>query len=170
MFYTHHQITRDEKLIQFIQNAISSNWNPNPTWIMELDSDMADDKMEPVAPSSPPSLQPLSRQSTMSNDSDKKSIDFEIANLLAEHMPMDNSPLSSGFVPLRLVLLRPTRSPQEEEIVSILRRSYNGYLMIQRPLRDIALLLVQDYMLLQSMGNNASVGNMQNIQEEINKA
>ena len=131
---------------------------------------MADDtKMDsypPIAPfsnnsSSPPSLQPLSRQSTMSNNSDNRSVDFEIANLLAEQMPMGDSPLSSGYVSLRLVFLRSTRSTQEEEIVSILRRSYRGYMVIQRTPRDIALLLVHDFMHLQSsfVRNNAGNGN-----------
>ena len=151
IFYTEHQMTRDENLIQFIYNAISSNWNPNPRWIVELDSDMnkMDSSPAPFSnnSSSPPSLQPLSRSSSMSSDS--RSVELEIANLLGQQMPMGDSPLTSVYVSLRLILLRSLRSAQEEEIVGILRRSYRGYTVIQRSPRDIAMLLVQDYMYVQ---------------------
>jgi len=129
----------------------------------------------PIAPFSnesnnPPSLQPASssirQQSSASSSSNNvgdnngnRSLDFEIANLLAEQMPMGESPISSGYVSLRLVLLRSARSTQEEEIVTILRRSYRGYVVIQRRPQDIALLLVQDYMYLQnSYTRNQNVG------------
>merc|ERR1712232_186989 len=174
IFYTEHQLTHlDKQLISFIQNSIASNWNPNPRFILELDSDINDAAMEdstdnsPIAPFSnnsndPPALRPASfdRQpsTSSSNVSDNnRSLDFEIANLLAEQMPMGESPVSSGYVSLRLVLLRSARSAQEEEIVTILRRSYRGYEVIQRRPEDMALLLVQDYMYLQNsyIRNNA---------------
>jgi len=73
-------------------------------------------------------------------------------------MPMDESPVSSGYVSLRLVLLRSARSTQEEEIVTILRRSYRGYVVIQRRPQDMALLLVQDYMYLQNSYTRNNAG------------
>jgi len=175
IFYTEHQLTqRDAELISFIQNSITSNWNPNPRFILELDSDINDATMDdsadnlPIAPFSnnpndPPALRPASfnRQSSSSSSNindNNRSLDFDISNLLAEQMPMDESPVSSGYVSLRLVLLRSARSTQEEEIVTILRRSYRGYVVIQRRPQDMALLLVQDYMYLQNSYTRNNAG------------
>ena len=78
-------------------------------------------------------------------------IDNVIA-LLGEFMPSDpSSPIASylpGFMSLRLMLLRPSRAPQEEDLVRTMLGSYSSYSAGGRTKSDIAVMLARDYMFL----------------------
>lgn len=86
-----------------------------------------------------------------SNSEDDSRI-AEIVILLGDHMPSDpssaHSPYLSGFMSLRLLLLRSSRSPDEDEIIQTLLSSYSSYASSGRTQSDIALMLARDYMFL----------------------
>ena len=76
----------------------------------------------------------------------------EIVTLLGNHMPSDpssaNSAYLSGFMSLRLLLLRSSRSPDEDEIVQTLISSFSSYASSGRTQSDIALMLARDFLFL----------------------
>lgn len=76
----------------------------------------------------------------------------EVVSLLGEFMPSDpSSPMSpylSGFMSLRLLLLRPSRSTEEEELALTMLDSYSSYSAGGRLRNDIAVMLARDYMFL----------------------
>ena len=84
----------------------------------------------------------------------------KMIQLLGEHMPSDaSSPAAnylSGFMMLRLMLLRKTRSSAEEDMVRILTGSYTSYCSAGRTRGDIALLLARDCMFLSQPPQNSS--------------
>jgi hypothetical protein len=76
----------------------------------------------------------------------------DIVSLLGELMPSDpNSALApylSGFMSLRLLLLRSSRSPEEEDHARTMLDSYSSYSQGGRPKADIGVMLARDYMFL----------------------
>lgn len=78
----------------------------------------------------------------------------EVISLLGEYMPSEpNSPLAPflpGFMSLRLMLLRPSKSPEDEELVRTVLGSYSSYISSGRPKKDVALNLSQDFVFLSS--------------------
>ena len=76
----------------------------------------------------------------------------EIVSLLGELMPSDpNSALApylSGFMSLRLLLLKPSRSPEEEDRARTMLDSYTSYAQGGRSKSDIGVMLARDYMYL----------------------
>jgi hypothetical protein len=76
----------------------------------------------------------------------------EIVSLLGELMPSDpNSALApylSGFMSLRLLLLRTSRTPDEEDHARTMLDSYSSYSQGGRPRADIGVMLARDYMFL----------------------
>jgi hypothetical protein len=76
----------------------------------------------------------------------------EVVSLLGELMPSDpNSPFApylSGFMSLRLLLLRPSRSPDEEDLARTMLDSYSSYSQGGRSRADIGVMLSRDFMFL----------------------
>lgn len=76
----------------------------------------------------------------------------EIVSLLGELMPSDPSsalaPYLSGFMSLRLLLLRTSRTPEEEDHARTMLDSYSSYSQGGRPRADIGVMLARDYMFL----------------------
>jgi len=75
-----------------------------------------------------------------------------VITLLGELMPSDsNCPLSpylSGFMSLRLLLLRSTWSPEEEDLARTMLDSYTSYSQGGRSKSDIGIMMARDYMFL----------------------
>jgi hypothetical protein len=75
-----------------------------------------------------------------------------VISLLGEYMPSDPaSPLATylpGFMSLRLMLLRPSKVPEEEDIVRTMLGSFSSYSAGGRAKSDIAVMLARDYMFL----------------------
>jgi hypothetical protein len=75
-----------------------------------------------------------------------------VVNLLGEHMPSESSsPMAAylpGFMSLRLLILRPSRSEHEEELLQTMLDSYESYATAGRSPHDMALLLARDCMFL----------------------
>lgn len=76
----------------------------------------------------------------------------DVVSLLGEYMPSDPSssmaPYLSGFMSLRLLFLRPSRSPEEEELARTMLDSYSSYSAGGRSRADIAVMLARDFMFL----------------------
>lgn len=85
----------------------------------------------------------------------------DVVSLLGELMPSDpNSPLSpylSGFMSLRLLLLRSSRSPEEEDRARTMLDSYTSYSQGGRSKADIGVMLARDYMFLAQNNTNNSI-------------
>jgi hypothetical protein len=90
-----------------------------------------------------------------------------VVSLLGELMPSNpNSTLApylSGFMSLRLLLLRPTRSPEEDDRARTMLDSFSSYSQGGRSRADIGIMLARDYMFLcqqktQQPANFFSVG------------
>lgn len=93
----------------------------------------------------------------------------EVIGLLGEHMPSDpNAPAAnylSGFMSLRLLLLRQTWSQEDEELVRTILDSFSSYASGGRDRGDIAMMLARDYIFLgqQQQSQNAFLGLGQNV-------
>lgn len=76
----------------------------------------------------------------------------QVITLLGEYMPSDpNSPAAnylSGFMSLRLLLLRQSRSMEEEEFVRTILDSFSSYTAGGRERSEIAMMLARDYIFL----------------------
>ena len=76
----------------------------------------------------------------------------EVVSLLGELMPSDPgspfAPYLSGFMSLRLLLLRPSRSPEEEDMARTMLDSYSSYSQGGRARADIGVMLARDFMFL----------------------
>jgi hypothetical protein len=76
----------------------------------------------------------------------------EVVALLGEYMPSGpNSNLASyfaGFMSLRLLLLRSSRSTEEDEILRTILDSYSSYSASGRARSDISIMLARDYVFL----------------------
>ena len=77
-----------------------------------------------------------------------------VVALLGEFMPSDpQSPMNpylQGFMSLRLLLLRPSRSTDDEELMRTMLDSYSSYSAGGRQRSDIAVMLARDFMFLHS--------------------
>jgi hypothetical protein len=75
-----------------------------------------------------------------------------VVSLLGEFMPSDPSspvaPYVSGFMSLRLLLLRPSRTIDEDELTRTILDSFSSYTAGGRARADIAVMLARDYMFL----------------------
>jgi hypothetical protein len=76
----------------------------------------------------------------------------EVVSLLGEFMPSDPAspvaPYVSGFMSLRLLLLRPSRTAEENELTRTILDSFSSYTAGGRARADIAVMLARDYMFL----------------------
>ena len=147
---------------------------PSPKWKLVVDVGEAD-PVAAVAPGQTGVNANISQGSIELSDSGS---DFEkaaardsrideVVSLLGELMPSDpNSALApylSGFMSLRLLLLRPSRSPEEAERARTMLDSYTSYSHGGRSRADIGVMLARDYMFLcqqkrQQPSNFFSVG------------
>lgn len=84
--------------------------------------------------------------------SDPALLTSEVISIFGEHMPSDPSNPAfaylQGFMSLRLLLLRSSRSDQEQDVVNTILSSYSSYKAGGRTRPDIALMLARDFMFL----------------------
>jgi hypothetical protein len=162
-------------LVFLTRRNFSSQLMPSPKWKLVVDVG----ETEPVAVASAAqnvidsSVNQVSTElSDVGSESEKASsgkdtrID-EVVSLLGELMPSDpNStfaPYLSGFMSLRLLLLRPSRSPEEDDLARTMLDSYSSYSHGGRSRTDIGVMLARDFMFLnqqkaQQPSNFFSVG------------
>ena len=139
---------------------------PSPKWKLVVecakkshDSPHEDDNT-PCDLISKPSTKIDLTQESVPSESTKDSIS-DMIQLLGEFMPSDShSPGAahlSGFMSLRLMLLKTCRSPSEEDIINIMKSSYVSYCKAGRKRSDIALLLARDCMFLSETSSKISM-------------
>ena len=84
-----------------------------------------------------------------------------VISLLGKYMPSDPlSPLGtyvSGFMSLRLLLLRSQRTQEEEQLVNTMLDSYSSYASGGREESDIAVMLARDFMFLNQQPQSNSL-------------
>jgi hypothetical protein len=90
----------------------------------------------------------------------------EVISIFGEHMPSDPSSPSftylEGFMSLRLLLLRSSRTDAEQDVVNTILSSYSSYKAGGRTRTDIALMLARDFLFLkQSMQPQQQVATQQ---------
>ena len=138
---------------------------PSPKW--KLVVDLGEPKPAILSTNNDNSSQQENASGTDSNSEKNQQekdprID-QVVSILGEYMPSDpSSPLGSyipAFMTLRLMLLRPTWTEQESDLVRTMLGSYSSYLSTGRSRSDIALLLARDCMFLQSQGTGAAITN-----------
>lgn len=85
----------------------------------------------------------------------------DVVSLLGEYMPSDPSstmaPYLSGFMSLRLLFLRPSRTPEEAELARTMLDSYSSYSAGGRSRSDIAVMLARDFMFLSQQQQQVQV-------------
>lgn len=83
---------------------------------------------------------------------DPAALTSEVISIFGEHMPSDPSNPAfaylQGFMSLRLLLLRSSRSDHEQDMVNTILSSYSSYKAGGRTRPDIALMLARDFMFL----------------------
>eukprot|EP00980_Cylindrotheca_fusiformis_P028263 scaffold22589_cov138-Cylindrotheca_fusiformis.AAC.26 len=142
--------------------------SPEPKWKIVIDTndssnapDKAGKHNSPLATSAQLSHIPQRRNSASVGDSLSVAMKGEdeeqrIVSLLGEHMPLNESTtgeLLPHFMAMRLTLLRPSnrRSPQENEMIEILKNSFRAYSKDNRRSgSDLAKLLAKDWVCLKS--------------------
>uniref|UniRef100_A0A7S0GI16 Uncharacterized protein n=1 Tax=Proboscia inermis TaxID=420281 RepID=A0A7S0GI16_9STRA len=154
--YSCHDRQKDQELVGRLCDEFT-RLLPSPKWKLVVDLGL-----QPPPPVAPPAPQASATPNQVgrgaapgaynNNGNVKDSRIFEVVSLLGEHMPSDaSSPLANylpGFMTLRLMMLRSSRTPEEEELVRTLLDSYSSYSAAGRSTADIALLLARDCMFL----------------------
>lgn len=86
---------------------------------------------------------------------DSQALTSEVISIFGEHMPSDPSNPAfaylQGFMSLRLLLLRSTRSESDQDVLNTILSSYSSYKAGGRTRPDIALMLARDFMFLNQM-------------------
>jgi hypothetical protein len=128
---------------------------PSPKWKLVVDVGEA-----------PPVLQQQTAtsngvSSSNNNGNDNNVLASEVISMFGEHMPSNPSnpgfAYLQGFMSLRLLLLRPTRSEQEQDIVNTILSSYSSYKAGGRTRPDMALMLARDFMFLNQQHPSSGV-------------
>jgi len=153
--YSLHDRPKDQDLVGRLSEEFT-RLLPSPKWKLVVDIGEA-----------PPQPQQIGSNGTASS-TDANAIDKgldtgkeetgrdpridDVVSLLGELMPSDpNSPLAPylpGFMSLRLLLLRSSRSLEEEERARTMLDSYTSYSQGGRSKADIGIMLARDYMFL----------------------
>lgn len=141
LFYSRHDRPQSQDLVTRAIEEMTKLM-PSPKWKLVVDVGA------PVEPAPANSTDAAEKQEGSSPGHNADSL----LRLLTELMPTTtNSPLApylSGFTSLRMMLLKPIKTQQEGSLVSCVVQSYASYMSTGRPLSDIALLVVRDFMAL----------------------
>lgn len=163
VLYSCHDRPKDQSVVGQLSEEFT-NYLPNPKWKLVVDVETKDTLNERNSTSSA-----ANNNQQESNDQQVKKIN-EIVQILGEHMPSDpSSPLaaySSGYMSLRLMLLRSIRSDQENDWTRILLGSYASYTNAGRSSHDIAALLSRDFMFLQQQVQQGNAQQQQQQQQQ----
>ena len=116
-----------------------------------IDDRSAQQQYPAHAATSNPPVASASSVGAPSIDGKDPRIDAVVA-LLGEYMPSDptsqGASFVSGFMSLRLLLLRPTRAPDEEDLVRTMLNSFSSLQGGGRPRSEIASMLARDFMFM----------------------
>jgi len=174
ILYSCHDRPKDQDLVGRLSDEFTKLL-PSPKW--KLVVDIGDD--DPLVPTTSSVSQSSAQSNTIQSSLDMScepvqdkvanmSVDKdhridEIVSLLGELMPSDsNSQLAlylPGFMSLRLLLLRTSRTLEEEEHARTILDSYSSYSQSGRPRTEIGVMLARDYMFLSQQKNSQPSAN-----------
>jgi len=160
VLYSKHDRMQNANLLGRLMNDLKL-LNPSPRWKLVVDIGPAKGANAGKNPSSlhePPAVMQDGHATTLSLPSSRSLDPLEnkknkqvndLIFLLGKQIPLDcNSALGQqihGIMSLRLVLLRPSRTPEEEALVNTILVLYESYLQAGRPSQDIACMLARDF-------------------------
>eukprot|EP00816_Leptocylindrus_hargravesii_P001693 CAMPEP_0196805590 /NCGR_PEP_ID=MMETSP1362-20130617/5381_1 /TAXON_ID=163516 /ORGANISM="Leptocylindrus danicus, Strain CCMP1856" /LENGTH=735 /DNA_ID=CAMNT_0042178607 /DNA_START=268 /DNA_END=2475 /DNA_ORIENTATION=+ len=152
VLYSIHDRSKDHALVSRLCEEFA-HYMPSPKWKLVVECGHRNFSRSSRSNSSSDTIsKPHEKKPGEKKGNAEEKTSDEIVFLLGEHMPSDaTSPSASylaGFMSLRLMLLRSTRSSQEDEWVRILVGSYQSYRSSARSGKDIAMLLARDCMFL----------------------
>lgn len=145
VMYSRHNREKDEELVNRVVKDMRL-FNPCPRWKLVVSvSPPNGENSQTSLPSAPPSK--LENVNTSPKENQIK----QLISLLGESMPSANDSSSllgrkvDTIMNLRLTLLRPNRSPEEEQLVDTLLVLFESYLSAGRSKEDTILLVTRDY-------------------------
>lgn len=164
--YSCHDRTKDQELVARLMEELT-RLLPSPKWKLVVDIGEPEETTaaEQVEAANVATVEP-SQNSTERNEAPeassiasavgpndgKDSRIEDLVSLLGEYMPSDPSspmaPYLSGFMSLRLLLLRPSRSTEDEELIRTMLESFSSYTAGGRTRSDIAVMLARDFIFL----------------------
>lgn len=165
VLYSRHDRAKDHDLVIRLTEEFS-RLMPSPKWKLVVDvgqqpqqaqqvpTQQAAASQQQVAPQAqqPQQQQVQPQQQGNGAPADPAALTSEVISIFGEHMPSDpNDPAFAylqGFMSLRLLLLRSSRTEQEQDIVNTILSSYSSYKAGGRTRPDIALMLARDFMFL----------------------
>ena len=172
VLYSKHNRDKDEELVKQIVKDMRL-FNPSPRWKLVIDVNSTKEEQGGKNPLVRPGNNQISslRQASVAHTGNHHMLPSQAAasapdgiknliSLLGENMPSDsNSPLGqqlNDLMSLRLVLLRPHRTPEEQQLVDTIMVLFESYLAAGRSRQDIALLVCRDFMFHNDQNARAS--------------
>ena len=159
VLYSRHDRSKDHDLVIRLTEEFA-RLMPSPKWKLIVD---VGSQVPPAQQPTQNNVQQQQQGGMESQQNNKGSMDpavltSEVISIFGEHMPSDQSNPAwqylQGFMSLRLLLLRPSRSDQEQDIVNTILSSYSSYKAGGRSRPDIALMLARDFLFLQQMSQS----------------
>lgn len=180
VLYSRHDRNKDQDLVGRLYDEFKK-MVPCPKWklVVDIGKSKAPPLIAPSQQTTPSHMHSnfniaVSSGSPVSNTNTNKpqgNVDArdsrvdQLVQLLGEQMPHDpNSPNASylqHFMSLRLMLLKPTRTPEENEVEGILLSSYSSYKASGRASNDIAVMIARDFMFLRQQQHPMINGHVQ---------
>lgn len=155
--YSRYDRPKDQELVGRLSEEFT-RLLPSPKW--KLVVDVGEPETQTPAAVVETTIQPTEVSTAPTSASDGSGLVEEIVSLLGQYMPSDpSSPVASylpGFMALRLMLLRPSKTPEDEELMGTVLSSFTSYSESGRTKKDIAIMLARDYMFLTQDQPNAS--------------
>lgn len=144
VMYSRHNREKDEDLVNRVVKDMRL-FHPCPRWKLVVSVSPPNAENQTSLSSAPPSkLENV-------NASPKENQIKQLISLLGQNMPSANDSSSllgqkvDTIMNLRLTLLRPNRSPEEEQLVDTLLVLFESYLSAGRSKEDTILLMTRDY-------------------------
>jgi hypothetical protein len=153
--YSRHDREKDQELVSRL-TAEFTKLMPSPKWKLVVDIGQAGSDLTPeplTAGTEAAALLDVKSEQEAKIPAKDPRID-QVISLLGEFMPSDpgspNASFLPGFMSLRLMLLRPARSVEEDQLILTILGSYSSYVSSGRPRQEIAFSLSQDFTFLNS--------------------
>ena len=179
VFYSKHNRVKDEKIVKQLVKDMRL-FHPSPRWklVIDVNSSQEEEKNPLVRPgndqiatlgaangvAAPQATLPNKNMQTHHVAPTGSNSEAQIKNLislLGENMPSDSThPLGqqlNDLMSLRLVLLRPNRTPEEQQLVDTILVLFESYVAAGRSRQEIVVLVCRDFMFHNEQNARASL-------------
>jgi len=151
VLYSVHNRKKCENMVSKLIN-VCTKLLPTPKWKLVVDISVPNPKEDIPDVSNTQIITSTQAASKLTPTQTHDTVIDSIIRLLGDEMPSNLSSATSSHVQslisLRLLLLRPKRTTQEDEIVNTILGSYSSYSKSGRCNSDIAIMLARDFMFL----------------------